>query len=103
MKIKNLILPAVYFAGLSTVCAQNSSDLLRYSQSNVTGSARVLGAGGAWGAVGADLSSASINPAGLAFYRRNELLGSMAISSNSSDAKYIGSSLSDSRVNFNLP
>ena len=84
-------------------CAQNLGDILRISRTDAIGSARVLGAGGAWGGVGADLSSASINPAGLGFYRRNELLGSMAVTANFADANYLGSLRNDTRTNFNIP
>jgi hypothetical protein len=52
---------------------------------------------------GPDLSSASINPAGLGFYRRNELLGSMAVTANFTDATFLGSLRNDSRTNFNIP
>ncbi len=83
--------------------AQNVEDIVRISKTDAIGSARVLGAGGAWGAVGADLSSASINPAGLGFYRRNELLGSMAVTANYADASFLGSLRNDSRTNFNIP
>lgn len=83
--------------------AQNVEDIVRISKTDAIGSTRVLGAGGAWGAVGADLSSASINPAGLGFYRRNELLGSMAVTANFADATFLGSLRNDSRTNFNIP
>jgi hypothetical protein len=83
--------------------AQNVEDIVRISKTDAIGSARVLGAGGAWGAVGADLSSASINPAGLGFYRRNELLGSMAVTANYADATFLGSLRNESRTNFNIP
>lgn len=83
--------------------AQNEQDVLRYSLTSTQGSARSLGLGGAWGAVGADLSSASINPAGLALYRRNEFMGSMAVTTTRNEAIYNGSSATDSRTNFNVP
>lgn len=83
--------------------AQNVEDIVRISRTDAIGSARVLGAGGAWGAVGADLSSASINPAGLGFYRRNELLGSMAVTANFTEATFLGSNRNDGRTNFNIP
>jgi hypothetical protein len=83
--------------------AQNVEDIVRISKTDAIGSARVLGTGGAWGAVGADLSSASINPAGLGFFRKNELVGSIAVTANYADASYMGSFRNDSRTNFNIP
>ena len=44
--------------------AQNETDALRYSQIFPAGSARFAGLGGAFGAIGADFSTLSFNPAG---------------------------------------
>lgn len=64
---------AFLFVCLSTVSVsvlgQNQNDALRHSLYTITGSARSMGMGGAYSAVGADLSSATLNPAGLAVYR----------------------------------
>ncbi len=57
---------------LSVVQAQSEMEALLFSQTSITGSARSLGAGGAFSAVGADISSAYLNPAGLGLYRRSE-------------------------------
>jgi len=48
--------------------AQNSNDVLRYSQDNLQGSARYQGMAGAFGALGGDLSALNINPAGAAVF-----------------------------------
>jgi hypothetical protein len=93
--------------GLSVVClqlsAQNQDDIFRYSQQGLIGSARTLGLGGAWGAAGADMGAASVNPAGLGLYRRNELMGAMSITSNLSKTDYNGNLMSDSRTRYNIP
>lgn len=53
--------------------AQNEIDALRYSTlNNNGGTARFSSMSGAYGAVGADFSSLSQNPAGIAFYRKSE-------------------------------
>lgn len=49
-----------------------STDFAALSRSHPFGTARVMGMGGAFTSLGADLSSMSINPAGLGMYRRNE-------------------------------
>ncbi|MEZ4773451.1 MAG: hypothetical protein R3D00_09745 [Bacteroidia bacterium] len=51
------------------VMAQTELDALRHSQYGLVGSARAIGMGGAYSAVGADLTSATINPAGLGLFR----------------------------------
>ena len=53
--------------------AQSAIDGFRFSQSDLKGSARYMGMGGAFGALGGDLSSISSNPAGLGVYRRSEI------------------------------
>lgn len=49
--------------------AQNELDVFRYSDPWVTGSVRSMGMSGAFGAVGADPSSAFNNPAGIGVYK----------------------------------
>lgn len=56
------------------VQAQTVADALRYSNLEVGGTARSVGIGGAIGALGADYSVLSTNPAGLATYRTNEFV-----------------------------
>jgi len=58
----------------SFALGQNVSDALRFSNLQGGGTARTLGVGGAMGALGADYSTISINPAGLARYRNSELV-----------------------------
>ena len=75
MHKKNIILLltlvfAIFFAAGTQ--AQNEEDALRYSQLFDAGlTARSLSMGGAFGALGADMSEMSINPAGIAVYRRS--------------------------------
>jgi len=54
--------------------AQTPADALRYAQTSVFGTARTTGIGGGIGALGADFSVLSTNPAGLATYRRSEFV-----------------------------
>lgn len=55
-----------------TVHGQNEIDALRFSEKSYSGSARLIGSGGAFGALGADFGALSINPAGVAIYRDDE-------------------------------
>ncbi len=48
--------------------AQNINEALRYSSENLQGTARFQSMGGAFGALGGDLSSLNINPAGSAVF-----------------------------------
>ncbi|WP_373518248.1 OmpP1/FadL family transporter [Pricia sp.] len=51
--------------------AQNIDDVLRYSNENLQGSARFQGMGGAFGALGGDLSALGANPAGSAVFNNS--------------------------------
>jgi len=55
------------------VQGQYSEDALRFSMYNLQGSSRFVGMGGAMGAVGADFTTASYNPAGIGFFQRQAL------------------------------
>lgn len=57
----------------------NPSSAVSLMQQNTFGSARVMGMGGAFTALGADLSSTSINPAGIGMYKRNDIGFSLGI------------------------
>lgn len=52
--------------------AQNISDVVRWSSIDQIGTARTLGVGSAFGAMGGDFSVININPAGIADYRISE-------------------------------
>ena len=80
------------FFGLSilffqdTSLAQNEVDVLRYSIKQPTGSIRTMGMGGAFGALGADIASMGINPAGIGLYRRGDVSISTGIFASSTTA-----------------
>lgn len=84
------------------VKAQDLSDALRFSQFNVTGTARSGGMGNAFGALGGDFTSASINPAGLGVYRAGELVLTPAFGQTEIESSYLGNMMTDSKYNFSL-
>lgn len=53
--------------------AQSAIDAYRFSQPDLRGTARFVSMGGAFGALGGDLSTLSQNPAGIGVYRSNEV------------------------------
>ena len=72
--MKRSFLPLFFLLAAAPAFAQLADDVLRYSYLQPGGTARYLGAGGAFGALGAEYSSLSNNPAGLAMFRTNELV-----------------------------
>ena len=51
--------------------AQNDLDAFRFSQTNWEGTARFMGAGGAFSAIGGDFSCLNTNPAGIGVFINN--------------------------------
>ncbi len=79
---------------------QSALDAFRYSGTSVYSTSRSMGAGGAFSAVGADFSAASLNPAGLAVYRRSDLVFTPSLRFSHNEAEYLGETFGDSRTNF---
>lgn len=69
---KLLIFTNLLFAGAAMFAQDYQSDAGHIMQTGLSGTARSLGAGGAFSTVGADMSSMSSNPAGIALYRSHE-------------------------------
>lgn len=66
MKMKKIILLAAFLAATAGANAQTLGDAIAYSQNHYFGTARSLSMGNAMTAVGGDLGSVGINPAGSA-------------------------------------
>ncbi|MFS4467169.1 OmpP1/FadL family transporter [Maribacter sp. 2210JD10-5] len=83
--------------------AQNINDVLRYGTENLQGTARFQGMGGAFGALGGDLSALNINPAGSAVFNNSLITLSGTAYSRDNDASYFGAatstSINDSELN----
>ena len=86
---------------ISGIFAQNVDDALRYSQLFYTGTARFMSMGGAFTALGGDMSTLSQNPAGLGVFRSSEISLSPQLLHNNTSANFHGIS-KDYLYNFNL-
>jgi hypothetical protein len=80
--------------------AQDAVDALRYSRINIGGTARYMGMSGAFGALGADFTLASTNPAGIGLYKSSELSVTPSVFIGTTESQYNGTSANDSRANF---
>ncbi|WP_341225930.1 hypothetical protein [uncultured Arcticibacterium sp.] len=101
--MKKLILSlSITLLSLSLVQAQYGEDAFRFSQYNNYGTARSLGMGGAFTALGGDASSSIVNPAGLGFYNRSEFSISPVFRNLTTTSTYLGTSSNRSSSNFGL-
>lgn len=80
------------------------NDALIFSKTSSTygSTARMQGIGGTQTSLGADMSLAGSNPAGLGFYNRSVFSFTPSINLHNADATYLGSTLSTYRNNFNF-
>jgi len=100
---KNRIIIICFIAIISlTANAQNEIDALRYSMIFFGGTARYSAMAGAFGAIGADFSTISTNPAGLGVYRKNEFTFTPSIYTEKTSSIYNGNSEEDVKSNFNI-
>ncbi len=71
--MKKSLLPIALLAIPAFAQAQTATDAFSISHSDLKGTARFMSMGGAFGALGGDLSTLSQNPAGIGVYRSSEL------------------------------
>jgi long-subunit fatty acid transport protein len=83
--------------------SQNDLDAIRYSRTGTGGSSRFVAMGGAFGALGADLTCSAYNPGGLGLYRKGEIsfAGGLMRTDNKATLYKTTSSVSDLRFVFN--
>lgn len=82
--------------------AQEIRDAVRYSQDNLNGTARFRAMGGAFGALGGDLSAIGINPAGSAIFNNNQVGFSLNNSHNTNNSDYFGGKTTDDSNSFTM-
>jgi long-subunit fatty acid transport protein len=100
MKKLIVILPLLF--SYKYFIAQNESDALRYSQLIFGGTARYNSMAGSFGALGGDFSTLSSNPAGIAFFRKSELVLTPALMNQTIRSKGAGVSNSADYTAFNF-
>jgi len=80
MKRNLLFIIALFVCALSF--GQGEIDAYRYSNNDLSGTARGQAMGGAFGALGGDVTGIAINPAGIGVYRSSEILANMSLTSS---------------------
>lgn len=98
MKKKILIALAV----LTSVSAgaQTAYDATKIANTDLNGTARFVGMGGAMGALGGDITTIGTNPAGIGIYRSNDAMLSFSYSSIGTESKYGGQTFNADKSRF---
>ena len=81
---------------------QNEFDALRYSSHDFYGDARFNAMGGSFGALGANMSSLSINPGGIGVYKSSDFSFTPAFHYNFTESKTPRASDFDGKLNFHF-
>ena len=102
--MKKLILTLFTIAGLTSMSfGQYVDQALIFSQQNFGSTARSKAMGNAFGAIGGDFSSLSINPAGIGVYIRSEATGTLNLMNMANtETTYQGQITDDRRNSFNF-
>ena len=98
-KILFLLLTGFTF---SAVQSQEIKDAMRYAQDNLNGTARFRAMGGAFGALGGDLSSLNINPAGSAVFANNQVGVTLSSYNTKNNSNYFGTTTEEKDNSFDL-
>jgi len=98
---KKIIL-ALCVASPFAVMAQSALDAFQFSQPDLKGTARFMSMGGAFGALGGDMSVLDQNPAGIGVYRSSDASFTLNLDCQSSTAKSQGASVTDNQTKFLL-
>src|SRR5687767_1890050 len=99
---KLLLALGVSITSLTLVQAQNDEDALRYSQTQLFGTARGAAIGGATGALGGDLTGLTVNPSTIAMYKGSEFSITPGLSFVNTSTNFTGKASESNKYNFNL-
>ncbi|HVM89928.1 MAG TPA: hypothetical protein VMT76_17200, partial [Puia sp.] len=95
--MKKIFLPVFIFVSLK-LSAQLPEDALRASWTTPSGTARQQAIGGAMGSLGGEISATFVNPAGLGFYKTNEIVLSPGFRFLSDKSHYRGTDASGNAI-----
>jgi len=100
MKKYTIILIALF--ACTGLLAQGEMDAIRLSGSSLRGTARGQAMGGAFGALGGDVTGIMINPAGLGLYRSSELNFTMALNFANTQTDWQNTINKGNNIKFNF-
>ena len=88
---------------IASLFGQGADDACLFSQNYYQGTAKSMGMGNALGAVGADMTSVCINPAGMGLYRSNEFTTTLNLLDNYHSSTYYDTRNGANRLRLSIP
>lgn len=98
MKKTIVLIVFLFFGGF--IFAQNEVDALRFSEMYYSGTARANSMANAFGALGADLSTASTNPAGIAIYKHGSMAFSPSVMMSNVQSSFNGTTIPTDKLSM---
>lgn len=98
--MKKVLIPAIIAAAPALALAQSTVDAYTLSQSDLRGTARFMSMGGAFTALGGDLSTLNQNPAGVGVYRGSEVGATIDLTFRAYDTQTPYGSHKDNQTKF---
>ena len=102
MDMKKIILFFAVSFIASWTYGQGEMDAFKLSGSDLSGSARGVAMGGAFGALGGDITGISQNPAGIGVYRSSEVVTSLSLASVNTETNTSENIEKVDKLNFNF-
>lgn len=101
MKRKLLFISAFIFS-IGSIYAQGEMDAYKLSKNDLTGTARSVAMGGAFGALGGDISGIKINPAGIGVYSKSEIVTTLDFQNAKTETNMNMGKLDESKFKFSF-
>ncbi len=100
--MKKLILAVIIVFTAAYGFSQNEIDAFRFSEAFYGGTARAMSMGGAFGALGADLSTASTNPAGIGVYKQSSITFAPMVVMTNVEADFNGTNAANDKLTMTV-
>ncbi len=100
--MNRIILVLFFCISTLSLMSQNISDALNYTNNNIDGSARFSAMGGAFGALGGEISSISANPASSAIFNNSYLSLSFASDKKTNDVSLLNAYNTQDKSNLTM-
>ncbi|MBT8244467.1 MAG: transporter [Winogradskyella sp.] len=100
--MKKVIILFITVFSLFSLNGQDFTDALRFAQDEISGTARFRAMGGAFGALGGDISAINVNPASSTIFNRSKASFTFGFSSRNNTVNYFNRSSNSKDDNFNL-
>jgi hypothetical protein len=95
---KICVMVATVLLGSMVANAQTLYDANRFMGSDLNGTARYVGMGGAMGALGGDISTTATNPAGIGLFRKSDVMVTFGVQNVSSKSDFLGNSNTEDKT-----